>query len=158
MNQTQNRSFLMRSVRQQDTAPELALRRFLHAKGFRYRLHARDEPGTPDLLLPRRATAIFVHGCFWHGHDCSHGAATSKTNAAFWSAKIATNRERDARKRRELETRGWHVEVVWECQLQDRALLERLARRLARRGAFVARRPDVSAARGSPPAPEHAPP
>lgn len=123
----------MRSVRRQDTAPELALRRFLHAKGLRYRLHVRGEPGTPDLLLPRRKTAIFVHGCFWHGHDCAHGAIASKTNAAFWSAKIAANRERDARKRRELEARGWQVEIVWECQVQDRARLERLARRLARR-------------------------
>jgi DNA mismatch endonuclease (patch repair protein) len=148
----------MRSVRRQDTAPELALRRYLHAKGFRYRLHARDEPGTPDLLLPRRATAVFVHGCFWHGHDCRHGAVASKTNAAYWATKIAANRERDARKRRELETRGWHVEIVWECQVKDRALLERLARRLALRGACAARRAAVSAACGSPPARAHAPP
>ena len=98
----------MRSVRRLDTAPELALRRFLHAKGLRYRLQVRGEPGTPDLLPPKRATAIFVHGCFWHGHDCRHGAVAWKTNAAFWSAKIAANRERDARKRRGLEARGSH--------------------------------------------------
>lgn len=137
----------MRSVRRLDTAPELALRRFLHAKGLRYRLHVRAEPGTPDLLLPRRGTAIFVHGCFWHGHDCAHGAIASKTNAAFWSAKIAANRERDARKRRELEARGWHVEIVWECQLKDRSRLERLASRLAsrQRGSRIASSPRSSA-------------
>ena len=137
----------MRSVRRLDTAPELALRRFLHAKGLRYRLQVRGEPGTPDLLPPKRATAIFVHGCFWHGHDCRHGAVASKTNAAFWSAKIAANRERDARKRRGLEARGSHVEIVWECQLKDRSRLERLARRLAsrQRGSRIASSPRSSA-------------
>ena len=137
----------MRSVRRLDTAPELALRRFLHAKGLRYLLQVRGEAGTPDLLPPKRATAIFVHGCFWHGHDCRHGAVASKTNAAFWSAKIAANRERDARKRRELEARGWHVEIVWECQLKDRSRLERLASRLAsrQRGSRIASSPRSSA-------------
>ena len=121
----------MRSVRREDTAPEMVLRRFLHARGFRYRLHARDQPGTPDLLLPRRRTAIFVHGCFWHGHDCAHGSVASKTNPEFWAAKIAANRARDERKRRELEERRWHVEVVWECQVKERGTLVRLVRRLA---------------------------
>ncbi len=140
------RSRMMSGIRGKNTKPELLIRKALHARGFRYRLHC-DLPGKPDICLPKYRAVIFVHGCFWHGHDCRHGAVASKTNAAFWSAKIAANRERDARKRRELEARGWHVEIVWECQLKDRSRLERLASRLAsrQRGSRIASSPRSSA-------------
>jgi len=123
----------MKRVRREDTAPELAVRRFLHRAGLRYTLHGAHLPGRPDVVLPRRRTVVFVHGCFWHGHDCAHGSVQSKTNAAFWSRKIADNRARDARKADELRAAGWRVEVVWECQAGDGAFLRRLARRVLRR-------------------------
>lgn len=113
---TPQRSALMKRVRRSDTAPELAVRRYLHRSGLRYRLHVRALPGTPDIVLPRYRTAIFVHGCFWHGHDCRHGAVRARTNAAFWQAKIEDNRSRDARKAASLAALGWHVETVWECE------------------------------------------
>lgn len=121
---------LMRSVRRQDTAPELALRRFLHAKGFRYRLHVRGEPGTPDLLLPRRGTAIFVHGCFWHGHTCSK-ASKPKSNAGYWEAKITGNKARDRRHQRALRALGWRVLTIYECAAQP-SRIARLTPRLLR--------------------------
>ena len=115
----------MRSVRRQDTAPELALRRLLHAKGLRFRLHVRGEPGTPDLLLPKRATAIFVHGCFWHGHDCTRGARMPKQNAEYWRAKIARNVARDSAALKALRADGWRTLVVWECETRNAAALSR---------------------------------
>lgn len=127
------RSNLMKSVRRAGTAPELAVRRFLHAMGLRYTLHPAHLPGRPDLVLPRRRSVVFVNGCFWHGHDCRHGSVRSKTNAAFWTAKLLANRRRDARKTAELRAAGWHVEVVWECEVADPIALRCLARRLLRR-------------------------
>ncbi|MCC6853437.1 MAG: DNA mismatch endonuclease Vsr [Rubrivivax sp.] len=127
------RTRLMKRVRREHTAPELAVRRFLHSAGLRYALHGARLPGRPDLVLPRRCTVVFVHGCFWHGHDCSHGSVQSKTNAPFWARKIADNRARDARQQDELRAAGWRVEVVWECQATDESFLRRLARRLLRR-------------------------
>ncbi len=123
----------MKQVRRENTAPELAVRRFLHAKGLRYSLHPERLPGRPDLVLPRRRSVIFVHGCFWHGHDCPHGSIRSKSNVVFWSNKIEDNRRRDARKTAELRAAGWIVEVVWECQARDPKVLRQLARRLLRR-------------------------
>jgi DNA mismatch endonuclease (patch repair protein) len=120
----------MRSVGQKDTAPEIAVRRYLHAAGLRFRLHPPDLPGRPDIVAPRRRTAIFVHGCFWHGHDCVHGRVAAKSNTAFWAAKIEANRQRDLRKERELRRLGWVVETVWECQCTNRRKLAALARRL----------------------------
>jgi DNA mismatch endonuclease (patch repair protein) len=121
-----HRSALMKRVRRQDTAPEILVRRALHAAGLRYRLHVRGLPGSPDLVLPRRGTVVFVHGCFWHGHDCRHGSAQSKSNTAFWQAKIEANRERDSRQRLALEVMGWQVETVWECECKEPQHLERL--------------------------------
>jgi DNA mismatch endonuclease (patch repair protein) len=109
------RSELMSRVRQKHTAPEMAVRRLLHAEGLRYVLHPDDLPGRPDLLFPKYRAAVFVHGCFWHGHDCRAGRIPS-TNTAFWQSKIGRNRERDSRKTMELETRGWRVFCVWECE------------------------------------------
>lgn len=123
----------MRHVKGKNTAPELAVRRYLHARGVRYRLHPASLPGRPDIVAPRRRTVVFVHGCFWHGHDCPHGRIQAKANAAFWAAKIAANRERDARKEAALRALGWHVETVWECEAARPHELAALARRLLRR-------------------------
>jgi DNA mismatch endonuclease, patch repair protein len=109
------------------------VRRALHAAGLRFRLHARGLPGTPDIVLPKRSTVVFVHGCFWHGHGCPHGSVKSKTNTAFWSEKIAANRRRDARQQRALRQLGWFVETVWECRASDAGTMHRLVARLLQR-------------------------
>ena len=120
----------MRAVRQAHTAPELAVRRFLHREGLRYSTHAAALPGRPDIILPARRAVVFVHGCFWHGHSCSHGSVTAKKNSKFWGEKIAQNRARDARKEVELSSNAWHVEVVWECQVNEAELMHALVGRL----------------------------
>jgi DNA mismatch endonuclease, patch repair protein len=125
----------MRGIARAATAPEMKVRRFLHARGFRYSTNTPRLPGKPDLCLTACSSVIFVHGCFWHGHDCPHGRVQAKTNRAFWTTKIAANRERDERKRRELVALGWRVEVVWECQCDDARHLTALVRRLAARRA-----------------------
>ncbi len=123
----EQRSAVMRRVKGRDTGPEREVRRLLWAAGFRYRLNRRDLPGRPDLALGPRRVAIFVHGCFWHGHDCARGARAPKANAAYWQAKIAGNQARDARVQDELRALGWRPLVVWECELKDKAALaERL--------------------------------
>jgi DNA mismatch endonuclease (patch repair protein) len=127
------RSRLMRRVGRENTAPELAVRRYLHAYGLRFRLHVSDLPGTPDLVLPSRRTVVFVHGCFWHGHDCSHGTVRARTNAAYWDAKIHDNRSRDLRKEQALRELGWFVETIWECECNDTTSLRNLRNRLVRR-------------------------
>ena len=117
----------MRRVRGKDTGPELKVRRLLWGVGYRYRLHAAGLPGRPDLVFAARRTALFVHGCFWHGHDCARGARAPKANAAYWSAKIGRNRARDARVQAELEVIGWRSLIVWECELRrPAAALQRL--------------------------------
>lgn len=112
------RSRMMRSVRQRDTLPEVRLRRALHKLGFRYRLGRRDLPGSPDIVFPRFKAVVFVHGCFWHGHDCRF-ATVPKTRTDFWIAKFEANRRRDARVVRELEAAGWRVLTLWECALKS---------------------------------------
>lgn len=126
------RSRIMAAIRGKDTKPEMVVRRAIHAAGFRYRLHRRDLPGSPDIVLTRLKTVVFVHGCFWHHHSCQ-GDNWPKTRAAFWRAKIETNIARDRRTRYFLRTAGWHVEVIWECQLQRPSVLPSLLRRLANR-------------------------
>lgn len=106
----------MRAVKQKNTAPELRLRKALHALGHRYRLHPKSLPGRPDLVFPSRRAAIFVHGCFWHGHDCRAGRQPS-SRTEYWLPKIAENQRRDARKRAELEALGWRVLTIWECEV-----------------------------------------
>lgn len=128
----QDRSALMRLVGREDTGPELAVRRYLHGHGFRYRLHVRSLPGTPDIVLPRYRAAVMVHGCFWHGHDCRHGRVAAKTNRSFWSEKIDANRRRDAAKELGLRALGWTVFTIWECQVEDHRLLTRLRLDLSR--------------------------
>lgn len=115
----EKRSEIMRAVRSADTGPELALRKALHAKGFRYRLNVKDLPGKPDLVFPKHRAVLFVHGCFWHGHDCPRGRRRPKTNAAYWQAKIARNVERDRETIAALQRHGWYVKISWECDLKD---------------------------------------
>jgi len=122
------RSAVMARVKSQDTGPERLLRRILTDLGARYRLHRKDLPGSPDLVMPGRRLAIFVHGCFWHGHDCARGARVPKTNRDYWLAKVARNVARDGRNLADLTAAGWRVETVWECQMKDReALRARMA-------------------------------
>ena len=113
------RSAVMRAVKGRDTKPEITVRRAAHALGYRFRLHRKDLPGSPDLVFPSRKKVVFVHGCFWHGHDCARGARTPKTNAEYWRAKIARNVVRDARVERELAALGWAVLTIRECELND---------------------------------------
>lgn len=122
----------MSHVRSKDTAPEWAVRRMVHAMGFRYRLHVKTLPGKPDLVLPRHHKVIFVHGCFWHGHGCRVGGHVPATRTRFWKDKFARNAARDRKALRQLWQAGWQVFVVWECETQDPALLrERLSTFLA---------------------------
>lgn len=110
------RSERMSRIRGRNTKPELVVRRFLHQRGFRYRLHVAGLPGRPDLVLPKYRTTIFVEGCFWHGHSCQKGRVPG-TNSSFWQAKVATNQARDKRNQRLLRRDGWRVIRIWECQL-----------------------------------------
>jgi DNA mismatch endonuclease (patch repair protein) len=109
------RSAIMRAVKSIDTKPEMIVRRLAHQLGFRFRLHRKSLPGCPDLVFVALRKAIFVNGCFWHGHDCKRGARLPKTNAPYWSAKIAANRRRDAQARTDLAAAGWDALTVWEC-------------------------------------------
>jgi len=111
----------MKRVRQKDTAPELLVRRFLHAAGLRYRLHRTDLPGKPDVVFPKLRTVVFVHGCFWHGHANCRRAALPKTRREFWREKMKYNAGRDERHQQELNTLGWRVLTVWECELSRAA-------------------------------------
>jgi DNA mismatch endonuclease (patch repair protein) len=113
----------MRAVKGRATAPELAVRRLIWSLGGRYRLNRADLPGKPDIVFAGRRLAIFINGCFWHGHDCARGARVPKTNRDYWTAKVAANRARDVAARAALEGAGWRVETVWECALKDRPAL-----------------------------------
>lgn len=137
----EQRSALMSRIKGQDTKIELEVRRGLHALGFRfrlgdsYRVNGSKLPGRPDIVLPRYRTVVFVHGCFWHRHDCGL-FRLPRTRTEFWKAKIDANHERDARKESELRAIGWNVETLWECQLRGRdpearaAVIESLAERI----------------------------
>jgi DNA mismatch endonuclease (patch repair protein) len=128
----EKRSAVMRQVKGKNTSPEMLVRRLLTRLGARYRLHRADLPGKPDIVMAGRRLAIFVHGCFWHGHHCARGARVPKANRDYWTAKIGRNRTRDAVNRGRLEAAGWRVEALWECDLKDEAALEeRLAGLLA---------------------------
>jgi DNA mismatch endonuclease (patch repair protein) len=120
------RSARMALVRSRDTKPEMRVRRLVHSLGYRYRLHRRDLPGTPDLVFPARRKAIFVHGCFWHRHDCAMGDRLPKSRVRFWSAKIAENIQRDRRNLTKLRRLGWKALIVWECQTRGQALADRI--------------------------------
>ncbi|MEX2180519.1 MAG: very short patch repair endonuclease [Gemmatimonadaceae bacterium] len=128
------RSRIMSAIRGKDTKPEMLVRRAIHAAGLRYRLHRRDLPGSPDIVITRLRTVVFVHGCFWHHHDC-RDFKWPKTRAAFWRAKIDANVARDRRTRYFLKAAGWTVHTIWECELADGRTLPKLVRTLIGRRA-----------------------
>ncbi len=111
----EQRSRCMSRIKSKNTKPELLVRRLVHAMGYRFRLHRRDLPGRPDLVLPRHRKIIFVHGCFWHMHRCKYGRVKPKTNADFWETKRKSNVDRDRIALRQLRAQGWKVLVIWEC-------------------------------------------
>ena len=125
---SRQRSENMRAVHSKDTRLELTIRSMLHRLGYRFRLHRKNLPGTPDLVFPARKAVMFVHGCFWHGHDCPRGNLPA-TNRDFWQAKITKNRERDGRAREQVQKLGWKILTVWQCEIKDKAAL---AKRLSR--------------------------
>lgn len=120
----EKRSAVMRRVKGRNTSPELKVRKALTGLGVRYRLNRKDLPGSPDIVMAGRRLAIFVHGCFWHGHDCARGSRVPKANREYWTAKVARNVARDARTAAELVASGWRVETIWECDLKDAAALK----------------------------------
>lgn len=115
-------------IRKTGTRPEMVVRRLVHHLGFRFRLHRRDIPGTPDLVFPRLRKVIFVHGCFWHQHDCRLGRKQPKTRPEYWLPKLAKNVARDNASHIELLKQGWKVLVVWECESKQKELLEQKLR------------------------------
>lgn len=123
----EERSRIMAAVKDKDTRPELLVRRLLREMGFHYRLHPKDVPGKPDISFKGRKKAIFIHGCFWHGHACKRGARTPKTNREYWEQKINRNKQRDVQHRDALRAMGWDVLTLWECELKDISrVMERL--------------------------------
>jgi DNA mismatch endonuclease (patch repair protein) len=139
-----DRSANMRAIRSKDMKPELTVRSLVHKLGYRFRLHRRDLPGTPDLVFGPRRKVIFVHGCFWHSHDCGVAHAP-KSNQAYWKPKLERNRTRDERSIEALEANGWQVLVVWECEAREEKSLKRRLR------AFLGK---VSISGKAPPAPD----
>ena len=123
------RSAIMRAVRSKNTTPERHVRALLYRLAPGYRLHRKDAPGTPDIAYVGRKLAIFVHGCFWHGHDCARGARLPKTNPDYWRAKIERNRTRDSAHRQAIKRAGWRALVVWECELRESVRVHKRLRR-----------------------------
>lgn len=121
----------MSAIRAKDTKPERVVRRIVHGLGFRFRLHATDLPGKPDLVFRSRHAVIFVHGCYWHLHHCKRGQSTPRTNALYWRKKRQSNRQRDRRALNNLRRDGWRVLVLWECQIGNATqMAERILRLL----------------------------
>ncbi len=115
----EKRSNNMKRIRSKDTAPELLVRRLVYSMGYRYRIHYKQLSGKPDLVFIGRKKVIFVHGCFWHGHNCNKGQRKPKSNQVYWSTKIDSNIERDFKNRVTLNESGWKILVLWECELND---------------------------------------
>jgi len=123
----EKRSWIMARIKGRDTKPEMLVRSLIHRMGFRFQTHKRDLPGNPDIVLPRHGKAIFVHGCFWHGHSSCRRSKRPTTNKAFWSKKLDENIRRDKRFRRELHRMGWKTLVVWQCEIRHpKKLLRKL--------------------------------
>ena len=122
------RSRMMAAIKGKNTMPEIVVRKALHAAGFRFRLHVKNLPGKPDIVLPKYKTVIFVHGCFWHGHECKD-FRWPKTRKAWWRKKIIGNKKRDSEHEIALKTLGWQTAVVWACQLQREKTIETLIAR-----------------------------
>jgi DNA mismatch endonuclease (patch repair protein) len=113
------RSYCMSRIRKTDTTPEMVVRRIVHNCGYRYRLHRNDLPGCPDIVLPSHKKIIFVHGCWWHRHNCRLGRRTPKSRLGYWIPKLHANKERHKRNLRKLRSQGWKVLTVWECQTRE---------------------------------------
>ncbi|WP_045688828.1 very short patch repair endonuclease [Hymenobacter sp. AT01-02] len=124
---TATRSYNMSQIKGKDTKPELVVRQYLHGQGLRFRLHQKELPGKPDIVLPRYRTAVFVHGCFWHGHEGCRYFVTPKTRTDFWMNKIGRNVANDLKQQAELATLGWKVVTIWECELKTHRRQETLA-------------------------------
>lgn len=120
----------MAAIKGKDTKPEMIVRQYLHSLGFRYGLHNKKLPGSPDLVLRKYKTVIFIHGCFWHGHEGCKYYRLPKSNESFWSEKISRNQSRDNKSREQLEKKGWNVLTVWECELKNKEKRERTLRKL----------------------------
>lgn len=114
----------MSRIKNRDTKPEITVRSLLHRMGYRFRLHRKDLPGKPDIVLPKYNTVIFVHGCFWHRHKNCHFAYTPKSNITFWTEKFEKNIRRDAKNKAELENLGWNVRIIWECEANNQKNLK----------------------------------
>ena len=125
----EQRSRNMAAIKGRNTKPEMRVRSLLHSLGYRFRIHRKDLPGKPDIVLPKYRTVIFVHGCFWHSHDCRYGKVVPATRPEFWAEKRNGTVERDLRRRRELEMDGWRVITVWECETRDLGSLAAALRR-----------------------------
>lgn len=119
------RSRTMRAVKSKNTTPEIVVRKLVHALGFRFRLHGKHLPGSPDIVFPGKSKVIFVHGCFWHGHTCERGARVPKTNTTYWIAKVSRNKLRDKNAVCSLRKAGWRQLTVWECELRRPENLKR---------------------------------
>ncbi len=124
----EKRSWNMRQVRNKNTTPEILTRSLMHAMGLRFRLHRKNLPGSPDIVLAKYRTVVFVHGCYWHRHPGCKYASTPKTNTAFWQNKFAQNVNRDTESCRKLKKSGWNVLIIWQCETKD---IEKLRKRLA---------------------------
>lgn len=121
----EQRSACMRAVKAKNTTPEMAVRRLIHSMGYRYALHVSKLPGKPDIVLTSKRKIIFVHGCFWHNHNCKRGRRPPATNSIYWNTKRKRNQSRDRVHLKRLREEGWKVLVVWECQIQDLGSLRR---------------------------------
>lgn len=122
----QKRSAIMARVRNRNTNPEIIVRKLLHRKGYRFRIHRKDLPGKPDIVLSKHRTVVFVHGCFWHGHPGCPRAARPKSNVDFWNRKLDKNMERDLEVYKELQSLGWRILVIWQCETRNLVALESL--------------------------------
>lgn len=121
----EERSALMSKIKGKNTKPEMIVRKYLFARGFRYRLHDKYLPGSPDIVLPKYKTAVFIHGCFWHGHSGCRKARLPSSNIDYWEKKIHENLERDRKKIASMEEAGWHVLVVWQCDIDNKTRREK---------------------------------
>ena len=120
---SEQRSRNMSAIKSKNTKPEIAVRKVLHSMGYRFRLHGKDLPGSPDIVLPKYRTVIFVHGCFWHRHENCKYATTPKTREEFWESKFKENVIRDKSNQKKLSAIGWKIIIVWECEIKDKNLL-----------------------------------
>jgi len=122
---SEQRSRNMSAIKSKNTKPEIAVRKLLHSMGYRFRLHRKDLPGSPDIVLPKYKTAIFVHGCFWHRHENCKYASTPKTRKEFWEKKFRANVKRDLEIQEKIKIMGWKYVVIWECEIKNKSIFEK---------------------------------